>query len=552
MCDSMILVAFLLTTTLKASSDLCPCLRDYPPGANVSDDCAYITVNNKQYCYNRSFGLQTCQQWDKGLVPYCENNEQSFCNLPWCYVDASNCSIAKKKSLYFPDVHLEYSYATCGVLDTWHIHHMASSLQGKIVRVVAMRNTGGWKGAYFVDGEDYFTADGHRGPTWEFFLELSYVMGFEIEFVKISNISTAAKNITKGSPWTAAVHDIALGYGDIGVGLFAQTPQRYQLALFTPTVHVEFMYLATFFEFDHGSITTIFKPFSRDLWILLIVIVITVFVLLAVFEGMDANWLPVRSSLINLAKYGAGSSELSTFKTWYSRILIGGFGFFSIITINCYTANLTVYLSEIADKQVEYESVLDVIRNREKICVLQAYQQSIKAKFKLKDEHFTLTHIRSELPNLMSDGHCGAAIMEQGDLEMLHSYGDWCNITYSDAPVFTLNKGFPVRQEMVEVFSFWVSRLKTEGTFNEKLIQAKPDSLCAANAVEIFSRGLSVEEFLGPIILLGSFVVIAIFAKIGHTFYLSKKKFEDKKIDPFQTDDDEDATETDTKRMFPM
>jgi len=539
---SMTLVAFFLTTTLKASSELCPCIRDYPPFVNVSDDCAYITTNNQQYCYNRSYGLKTCQQWDKGLVPYCQNNEQSFCNLPWCYVDGSNCSIAKKDSLYFPGVNLQYSYATCGVLDSWHIDHMASSLQGKTVRVAAMNNTGGYSGAYFVDDEDYFTVDGHRGPTWDFFLELSNVMGFEIELVGVSQISLKAENITKGSNFTAAVHDIALGYVDIGVGLFAQTPQRHQLAFFTPTVYVEFMYLATFFDsgIDHGSITTMFEPFSRDLWILLLFIVVIIYVLLLVIEGMDTNkgsrHLVQRDSLLDLAKWGAGSGQLDSFKTWQSKFLLCGVGVFSLITINCYTANLTVYLSQVSDKREEYESVLDVIRNGEKICTLHAYGQLMKAKFNLKDEHFNLSQSRSELPKLMSDGHCGAAIMEQGDLEVFHSNGTWCNITLSDAPVFTLSKGFPVSREMAEVFSYWVTLLKIKGTFNEKLMMAKPPSVCAANnKTEILSSGLTVEQFLGPTILLSSFAVIAIFAKIGEIFYRSKKQSKGKKTGPFQT-----------------
>jgi len=76
---------------------------------------------------------------------------------------------------------------------------MASSLKGKTVKVVALSNTGGWRGAYFVEGKDYFTLEGHQGPTWEFFLGLSNSMGFEIELVWVSNVSRAATNITDGS-----------------------------------------------------------------------------------------------------------------------------------------------------------------------------------------------------------------------------------------------------------------------------------------------------------------------------------------------------------------
>jgi hypothetical protein len=85
------------------------------------------------------------------------------------------------------------------------------------------------------------------------------------------------------------VHDIALGYVDIGVGLFAQTHKRYQLALYTPPVYPTQMYLATFFDkvADKGSIGMMFKPFHRDLWISLGVAIFVVSLLIMLFEGQD-------------------------------------------------------------------------------------------------------------------------------------------------------------------------------------------------------------------------------------------------------------------------
>ena len=66
---SMFLELLLLNTSLKASSERCPCIKDYPSGVNVSDDCFWITANNQQYCYNNTFGLEACQQWDVDMEP---------------------------------------------------------------------------------------------------------------------------------------------------------------------------------------------------------------------------------------------------------------------------------------------------------------------------------------------------------------------------------------------------------------------------------------------------------------------------------------------------
>jgi len=221
----------------------------------------------------------------------------------------------------------------------------------------------------------------------------------------------------------------------------------------------------------------------------------------------------VRTSVfLNVIKWGALGGNEDTFRTFQSKILIYGFGLFSIITLTCYTANLSAYLARSLEKRVEYQSVADVIGNGEKICTLSAYQQTMKVKFNLQDEHFYLTQDRSKLPKLMQDGHCGAAIMEEGGLELFHSKGEWCNITLGDAPIHTMNMGFPVSDEMAVVFSYWVSLLKTEGKFEKLLKQAKPVSFCITNSEEVF--GLTVMQFVGPVSMLASFVGIAIIAQV--------------------------------------
>lgn len=228
-----------------------------------------------------------------------------------------------------------------------------------------------------------------------------------------------------------------------------------------------------------------FKPFQPDLWISLLVATIVIALLIMLFEGQDTyeerGKVFRKSVFINVIRWNALKGSAEIFHTWQTKILLMGVSIFSILTLTCYTANLTVYLSRSTETSVEYETVNDVIINKEKICTLYAYQPTMKAAFNLKDEHFYLTHSRLELPKLMSDGHCGAAIMEIGDLELFHSKGDWCNITYGHSPILTMNQGFPISDKVAEVFSYWVSLLITRGKFDEKMKLHKPVSVCIAN-----------------------------------------------------------------------
>ena len=137
------------------------------------------------------------------------------------------------------------------------------------------------------------------------------------------------------------------------------------------------MYLATFFDrVGDGSVFMIFAPFSRDLWILLVIAIVTVFVLILFFEGYESHNrggnFRRTSVFVKIFKWGILSGKSDSFRTWYTKFLLIGVGVFSINVFTCYTANLTVYLSQYINTQAEYQSVSDVISNGEKICTIYA------------------------------------------------------------------------------------------------------------------------------------------------------------------------------------
>lgn len=56
--------------------------------------------------------------WDlRNDVPLPSAARASWCDSPWCYVDACNCNVEATASAYFEGSSFVYSYATCGSQD---------------------------------------------------------------------------------------------------------------------------------------------------------------------------------------------------------------------------------------------------------------------------------------------------------------------------------------------------------------------------------------------------------------------------------------------------
>lgn len=100
----------------------CPCVGiDWPKGEAV-----VLNLSSTAATYPMGIG-SSCQAWDAGRHPSCTgSNPPSWCADAWCFVDACKCNISSipKTSSYLPNSTyqgrtLYYSYATCGVQDSW-------------------------------------------------------------------------------------------------------------------------------------------------------------------------------------------------------------------------------------------------------------------------------------------------------------------------------------------------------------------------------------------------------------------------------------------------
>jgi hypothetical protein len=78
-----------------------------------------LLLREQTECLPPSYGSSRCAQWDEGLS-WC--SDESYCSLPWCYVDRDTCRSADvdiQRSLAFPGLALLFfSYQTCAMPGT--------------------------------------------------------------------------------------------------------------------------------------------------------------------------------------------------------------------------------------------------------------------------------------------------------------------------------------------------------------------------------------------------------------------------------------------------
>ena len=97
----------------------CACLSDLASynlsGAVVNAGGATFPAFTPGAVYGPSYGIG-CAAHDNGLAPFCDLDRESWCNSPWCWVNASECApdFQPTPSSYFEGrLGLTYSYLSC-------------------------------------------------------------------------------------------------------------------------------------------------------------------------------------------------------------------------------------------------------------------------------------------------------------------------------------------------------------------------------------------------------------------------------------------------------
>jgi len=210
-----------------------------------------------------------------------------------------------------------------------------------------------------------------------------------------------------------------------------------------------------------------------------------------------------------------------------NKLLMFGFGFFILITVSSYVANLAAFLTR---KTLEgsVTSIDEAIARGWKICAHPIFEKDLVLL--RPNGKFVFSEVENEFHGLLDDyidGKCEALAIGWEDTSMDPSFLDrLCEreLVYTDSMFLETPIAFPIRQGLAAGFSHWMLQAKTQHSF---VLQTVKDEFTKESAETSrcnvhFSTGdietsdyesIDIKHMALPIIL---FIVCCSLAIIGH------------------------------------
>lgn len=336
------------------------------------------------------------------------------------------------------------------------------------------------------------------------------------------------------SPFTACCMDVAVAKTDMCIGDFWVTHGRLSMGIsfllpfgsdefYVVAPRVEIMSSASWFNTMFDMLAAPWKPFTFDLWICFFAFIFfTSLVTLLTdgifdvgdefedhedtddFENPTAVGMYCKSLYLNFLGY-VSCSPMNAPSSVPGRLAALGFGWFLLIVISSYTANLAAILVEQKNPQNSIASIDDAIQQGRTICLVREIHKELTSKFpgaKLKLKLSTEAVIRG-----LKTKHCDVGVLTDQQIKKLFS-GEYnerdCekieNMTDAQAadletgavcirdedgnpdaksdcgkfakvglPVVSVPLSMPVSDELQASFSYTYRKLQAEGEFNRML-----------------------------------------------------------------------------------
>lgn len=542
----------------------CPCLsQPLPPNPSLpgSANCngghlvAWPGVDPPDgiQCIPSNYG-SSCSDWDRDSQPLCgaQPDPPTFCQQSWCYVNATLCresSFAMGQSSFFQDTF--FSYETCGSTDTWSSFKIQDSLRGKTVRASIPATWHPYAFGYDSSGE--LLADwtngmqihgDRRGLFPEFFQLIADRAGFEIKWMDL----TAGSRDALGG-WSGCMNDVGKGNLDICLQAMYITPEREKLSLFTIPIDTDPAYMVIPKPNVKTSlldeISKPFLPFSTELWAVLI---LTSMVVGAVYNFMRARPIPKSSGLgsfcISYLKHtiegaywgifdsfgGGGTVGIFDGASVPVRVLLLPWGFFIIVTLSAYTANLAAILGRVK-LDVPFRNIEECVEGRCAFCSsahaptleqLNIYYPDLNVKKNDTVNEKVIWNLMNDTDQQMSffGTTCDATWSYKfagHQFQTFYNEGP-CNNNIVGGPLFALPLGFPVDPQMAPTINYYMLQLKNEGEWERLKEKYEPSQMCGDHrlderALEDSANSnarLSAQSFLGPTVIVLFGVIISI------------------------------------------
>ncbi|CAK9030463.1 unnamed protein product [Durusdinium trenchii] len=461
-------------------------------GPAGSAECPCVNQSSEVY----GFG---CASHDvNGTEEYPECGDAStapgWCGDQWCYVKLSECQVTVEPSENYPG--LGWSYTTCGYRDSFSRTNITESLRGKTLRVQFLGNTGGWKGNYCTGnlGEACVDQRGF-GPVQNFFDLVVGSAGIKVQQISELPEAVYAQRARLGqrSNFDLCIWATGMGFLDLCVASLVMLPRRSDASPFVslwaePTILVG-PTVSSAEEVTFGQmLSAAFRPFSPELWLALLCVVITCSLVITYFEtSQHGQFNDIRSKRLRAAEavyralYSLFMCE-SRFEpqTLGGRIVGLGLAFMCILFVCGYTATLASFLVEERRLEPNVEDLNDAIRLNKRICAHPSHILTLKVHG-VPESNIVPMSVRSEiLPSIgvEESSICQVGVLSEEDFVSAQATngGSFCNLQRIGPAVGSHMVGLSVSEKWSRQLSFAIMAAAADGHLQRALRQHHPEA----------------------------------------------------------------------------
>jgi len=576
----------------------CPCVDVSSELASVSSKTCQLSngekgiklgIEGQATCVPLSYGSSKCLQHDLihdynacSLNTINETVVPAYCFRPWCYVNSTICMKDSFERVYRSDsfpidsgIGLFYSYSTCNsTADDWLEETSKDPLEGISIRaniptyqvpMIYKRDINGTI-LYDVGDEYYNNSVIFEGVYPNFVAKLMKITNGDIANITYTHKSKASSLVHPTSPFSAAVQDIKDGLVDVSIGPFWITGQRLKMAAFTIPV----VYDKTFLVVPrpntkpslHDQVVKVTAPFSLGVWMLLCLIILMASLLSVWFTDrveVATNLLSDRRGTLGRMK-----NRLRRKKKAYARLALGsflekgtyffsagvdndpaeslahkvlmfGFGFFILITVSAYVANLAAFLTRSMDV---VQSMDRAVAAGKIICAHPAVENELQIAW--PKANFYFHQGGKEFIGMIEDydrGLCDFLAVGWEDTSMNLKFTEMIcdrNLAYTESLIIEMPVAFPVRSELASGFSYWMiqaQRLHGLSIPIEKKRYAEESSWIDSCDVQLSAEvnessddyaEITVGMMLFPLIFFACCAVIALIMHMFHQYVIKQ------------------------------
>ncbi|CAK9030464.1 unnamed protein product [Durusdinium trenchii] len=499
-------------------------------GPAGSAECPCVNQSSEVY----GFG---CASHDvNGTEEYPECGDAStapgWCGDQWCYVKLSECQVTVEPSENYPG--LGWSYTTCGYRDSFSRTNITESLRGKTLRVQFLGNTGGWKGNYCTGnlGEACVDQRGF-GPVQNFFDLVVGSAGIKVQQISELPEAVYAQRARLGqrSNFDLCIWATGMGFLDLCVASLVMLPRRSDASPFVslwaePTILVG-PTVSSAEEVTFGQmLSAAFRPFSPELWLALLCVVITCSLVITYFEtSQHGQFNDIRSKRLRAAEavyralYSLFMCE-SRFEpqTLGGRIVGLGLAFMCILFVCGYTATLASFLVEERRLEPNVEDLNDAIRLNKRICAHPSHILTLKVHG-VPESNIVPMSVRSEiLPSIgvEESSICQVGVLSEEDFVSAQATngGSFCNLQRIGPAVGSHMVGLSVSEKWSRQLSFAIMAAAADGHLQRALRQHHPEDYCTA--INLATQNTAEPEALTVQSMAGPFFVTLATVGFGH------------------------------------